>query len=73
MLNALAAVFAGACERSELARSTLRRLDFPGKRRVVAHLRGERLPTTERLAVHDGIAFLVTLRDDVQRQIYFDT
>ena len=59
------------CERSAAVAEFLRRLKFKGKGRIIQHLRAESM-NREVTADCNGISFRLDLRDNLQREIYFN-
>lgn len=59
------------CERSAITADVVRRLDFRGKGRIVQRMRSESV-SREVTARCDGIRYHLDLRDDVQRELYFN-
>ena len=66
-----ATALARLVERSALAQRFLRSVRFPGRRWIVDRLRGDRLSDDPIRVTIDDMTFDLSLRDDVQRSIYF--
>src|SRR5579862_2553572 len=71
MLNPLFSCAARLCDKSEAARSVLRDFDFKGKGRIVARIMPEAIGP-EVMATCRGIRYQLDLRDDIQRNLYFN-
>jgi FkbM family methyltransferase len=71
LFNPLFSVIARGCEKSELIAEGIRGLNFKGKGRIVERIRADAM-NREVTAACDGIKFRLDLRDDVQREIYFN-
>lgn len=62
---------ARTCEKSPAIAQLVRRFDFKGKGSIVQCIRPEAM-SREVTVVCDGILFCLDLRDDVQRELYFN-
>jgi FkbM family methyltransferase len=69
--NPLFSLAARGCEHSPMVADMIRRLSFRGKGRIVERIRTDGIPR-EITAVCNGIQYRLDLRDDVQREIYFN-
>ena len=69
--NPVFSLLARACERSEPAAEFIRSLDFRGKGCIVERIRSDAM-TREVTTACDGVRYRLDLRDDVQREIYFN-
>ena len=67
-----AGLLARLVERSALVRRAMRVVRVPGRRLVVDQLRADALPQDITRAEVRGMTFDLSLRDDVQRSIYFE-
>jgi FkbM family methyltransferase len=70
----LAPVFdfgARTCEKSPAVAQLVRRFDFRGKGSIVQRIRSEAM-SREVTAVCDGLLYRLDLRDDIQRELYFN-
>jgi len=71
IFDPICALAARTCEKSPLAADLVRNLDFKGKGRIVQRIRSGAM-AREILAACDGIQFQLDLRDDIQRELYFN-
>ncbi len=71
LLDPIFSLAARSCERSTIATGIIRQLNFRGKHRIVQRIRAE-LINPEVTATCDGIRYQLDLRDDVQRELYFN-
>ena len=71
ILNPICALAARTCEKSPLAADLVRKVDFKGKGRIVQRIRSGAM-AREIVASCDGIQFQLDLRDDIQRELYFN-
>jgi FkbM family methyltransferase len=69
--NPLFSLTARACERSGTLARIIRNVDFKGKGRIVERIRSDAM-AREVTAWCDGVQLRLELRDDVQREIYFN-
>jgi FkbM family methyltransferase len=72
ILNPICALAARTCEKSPLAADLVRKVDFKGKGRIVQRIRSDGAMAREIVASCDGIQFQLDLRDDIQRELYFN-
>ena len=70
-LNPVFSLGARICERSTLAAGVIRHLDFRGKGRIVQRLSATSM-SREVVATCAGVRYHLDLRDDVQRELYFN-
>jgi FkbM family methyltransferase len=71
IFNPICALAARTCEKSQIAASVVRNLDFKGKGRIVQRIRSSAMPR-EVVATCDGVRYRLDLRDDIQRELYFN-
>lgn len=71
ILNPICALAARTCEKSPLAADLVRKVDFKGKGRIVQRIRSGAM-AREIVASCDGIQLQLDLRDDIQRELYFN-
>jgi len=70
-LNPLAGLAALACENSDVAAGIVRKLEFRGKRRIAQRTTRAK-SGHEVVATCSGIRYKLDLRDDLQRELYFN-
>jgi len=71
LFNPFFIIGARTCEKSPAVAKLIRRFDFKGKGSVIQRIRSKAMPR-EVTAECDGILYRLDLRDDVQREIYFN-
>lgn len=71
LFNPLFIIGARTCEKSPAVAKLVRNFDFKGKGSVIQRIRSQAMPH-EVTAECDGILYRLDLRDDVQREIYFN-
>jgi FkbM family methyltransferase len=71
ILNPVCTLAACTCERSQLAARLVRNFHFRGKGRIVQRIR-PRLNDPVLVASCNGIQYQLDLRDDIQRELYFN-
>jgi FkbM family methyltransferase len=71
MFNPICALAARTCEMSPFAADLVRNLDFKGKGRIVQRIRSDAF-ARDVVATCDGIQYQLDLRDDIQREMYFN-
>jgi FkbM family methyltransferase len=71
LFNPMWTLAARVCERSPRAAGIVRNLDFRGKPRIVQRIRPNVIGP-EVFATCDGVRYKLDLRDDIQRELYFN-
>ncbi|HET9838588.1 MAG TPA: FkbM family methyltransferase, partial [Candidatus Angelobacter sp.] len=72
LFNPFFIIGARSCEKSPAVAKLVRRFDFKGKGSVIQRIRSKAMPPREVTAECDGILYRLDLRDDVQREVYFN-
>jgi len=71
IFNPICALAARTCEKSPVAADLVRKVDFKGKGRIVQRIRSGAM-AREIVADCNGIQYQLDLRDDIQRELYFN-
>jgi FkbM family methyltransferase len=71
IFDPICALAARTCEKSPLAADLVRKVDFKGKGRIVQRIRSGAM-AREIVADCNGIHYQLDLRDDIQRELYFN-
>jgi FkbM family methyltransferase len=71
IFDPICALAARTCEKSPLAADLVRKVDFKGKGRIVQRIRSGAM-AREIVADCNGIQYQLDLRDDIQRELYFN-